>query len=91
MEREDQGMGCEDFQSRIPELWLDNSDLFDHPHVRRCALCRALIEDLETIAREAGRRERGEIQKQFQANFRMLDRLPSGAKARNVLHPLRHD
>lgn len=50
---------CVDFQKQLPDQCgegADLLDLFDHPHVRECRLCRALVEDLETIRQGAYRR-----------------------------------
>ena len=46
-------MTCEEFQSHMPELIGSGEDLSGHPHVQSCALCRALLQDLETIAEAA--------------------------------------
>lgn len=46
-------MSCEEFQSRMPELIASGEDASAHPHVQSCALCRALLNDLETIAEAA--------------------------------------
>lgn len=46
-------MSCEEFQSRMPELIGSGEDASAHPHVQTCALCRALLADLETIAEAA--------------------------------------
>jgi hypothetical protein len=48
-------MDCEEFQSQLPEMIGAGGDLASHPHLQSCALCRALLADLETIA-EAARR-----------------------------------
>ena len=44
---------CEEFQSQMPELIGSGEDASAHPHVQSCALCRALLADLETIAEAA--------------------------------------
>jgi hypothetical protein len=46
-------MTCEEFQSHMPELIGAGQDMSAHPHVLSCALCRALLQDLETIAEAA--------------------------------------
>jgi hypothetical protein len=46
-------MTCEEFQSYMPELIGSGEDASAHPHVQNCALCRALLQDLETIAEAA--------------------------------------
>jgi hypothetical protein len=47
------GMTCEEFQVHMPELIGTGEDLSAHRHVQNCALCRALLQDLETIAEAA--------------------------------------
>ncbi|MGB6783931.1 MAG: hypothetical protein WCF17_22895 [Terracidiphilus sp.] len=46
-------MTCEEFQAHMPELIGSGGDADSHPHVLHCALCRALLSDLETIAEAA--------------------------------------
>lgn len=46
-------MTCEEFQAQMAELIGSGEDLSLHPHVQTCALCRALLNDLETIAEAA--------------------------------------
>jgi predicted anti-sigma-YlaC factor YlaD len=46
-------MTCEEFQAHMPELIGSGADASVHPHVQNCALCRALLADLETIAEAA--------------------------------------
>ncbi len=46
-------MSCEEFSASMADLAAAGVDLFAHPHVRRCKLHRALLDDLETIARAA--------------------------------------
>ena len=46
-------MSCAEFQARMPELIGSGEDISTHPHVQNCALCRALLADLETIAEAA--------------------------------------
>ena len=46
-------MTCEEFQARMPELIGSGENASAHPHVQNCALCRALLTDLETIAEAA--------------------------------------
>jgi hypothetical protein len=46
-------MTCEEFQSQMPELIASGENASAHPHVRECDLCRALLQDLETIAEAA--------------------------------------
>jgi hypothetical protein len=47
--------GCEEFQLQLVELLQAGEDARDHPHLRSCERCRALLDDLEKIA-EAARR-----------------------------------
>src|SRR5579871_2411490 len=46
-------MSCEQFSACMADLIASGEDIFAHPHVRRCKLHRALLDDLETIARAA--------------------------------------
>ena len=46
-------ISCEEFSACMAELIAAGEDIFAHPHVRKCKLHRALLEDLETIARVA--------------------------------------
>ena len=46
-------MSCEAFSACMADLIASGEDIFAHPHVRRCKLHRALLEDLETIAKAA--------------------------------------
>jgi len=46
-------MTCEDFHSQMSEMIGAGVDASTHPHVQNCALCRALLADLETIAEAA--------------------------------------
>ncbi len=39
---------CEEFQTRMPELL--GGDIHDHEHLKTCARCRALLDELEQIA-----------------------------------------
>jgi hypothetical protein len=43
-------MTCEEFQAHMPELIGSGEDASSHPHVQNCELCRALLQDLQTIA-----------------------------------------
>jgi len=53
MTNEANTMTCQQFQARLPELIGSGEKLDNHPHLRQCALCRALLADLETIAEAA--------------------------------------
>jgi hypothetical protein len=46
-------MTCEEFTARMPQLVASGEDIFAHPHVKSCPVHRALLEDLEAIARAA--------------------------------------
>lgn len=50
MIQDPKNMTCEEFQAQMPELIGSGEDASAHPHVRNCALCSALLADLETIA-----------------------------------------
>jgi hypothetical protein len=56
MNDEPNAMSCSDFQKQLPDLFSSGSIIEDHPHLRNCDLCRALVDDLEIIAEEARRR-----------------------------------
>jgi hypothetical protein len=43
-------MSCVDFQAQMAELIGSGEDLSAHPHLQDCADCRALLNDLKTIA-----------------------------------------
>jgi hypothetical protein len=46
-------MSCEEFQTRLAVMIGSGENMADHPHIRSCELCRALLADLETIAEAA--------------------------------------
>jgi predicted anti-sigma-YlaC factor YlaD len=46
-------MSCEEFQDQMAELIGSGADVSNHPHLQTCPLCRALLNDLETIAEAA--------------------------------------
>lgn len=46
-------MSCADFQAHLPELIASGVNVSEHPHIRSCELCRALLNELETIAQAA--------------------------------------
>ena len=46
-------MNCEDFQSHLPGLIASGVDVSEHPHLKECELCSALLADLESIAAAA--------------------------------------
>lgn len=53
MIRNRKNMSCEEFSACMADLIAAGEDIFAHPHVRKCKLHRALLDDLETIARAA--------------------------------------
>jgi predicted anti-sigma-YlaC factor YlaD len=46
-------MSCQEFQDQLSELIGSGADASAHPHLQSCELCRALLNDLETIAEAA--------------------------------------
>jgi hypothetical protein len=46
-------MSCADFHAQLPDLIGSGENITDHRHVQNCALCRALLADLEAIAQAA--------------------------------------
>ena len=46
-------MSCEEFQAQLPELIGSGKIDANHPHLKNCELCKALLADLETIAEAA--------------------------------------
>lgn len=46
-------MSCAEFQEHLPELFESGEDLHDHPHLKTCETCAALVRDLEYIAQQA--------------------------------------
>ena len=53
-------MSCDEFSACMVDLIATGQDIFAHPHVRRCRLHRALLDDLDTIAK-AARQLLGEV------------------------------
>lgn len=43
-------LSCEEFQAKLPDLIGSGVDVSNHPHIKSCELCRALLSDLQTIA-----------------------------------------
>jgi len=43
-------MSCAEFQAQLPELIGSGEDAKNHPHLKECELCQALLAELETIA-----------------------------------------
>ncbi|HUX45510.1 MAG TPA: hypothetical protein VMV57_12225 [Terracidiphilus sp.] len=46
-------MDCREFQAQLADLIGSGEDAHNHPHLKSCPLCRALLNDLETIAEAA--------------------------------------
>jgi hypothetical protein len=46
-------MGCAEFQQRLPELFESGANVREDEHLRTCAICSALVRDLEYIAQQA--------------------------------------
>jgi len=46
-------MNCRVFQSQMADLIGSGGDAANHPHLKTCPRCRALLDDLETIAEAA--------------------------------------
>jgi predicted anti-sigma-YlaC factor YlaD len=46
-------LSCAEFQAQLPELICCGENIADHPHLRNCKLCRALLADLDSIAQAA--------------------------------------
>jgi hypothetical protein len=44
---------CAEFQAQLPDLISSGEDARNHPHLKSCQLCQALLADLETIAEAA--------------------------------------
>jgi predicted anti-sigma-YlaC factor YlaD len=50
MNHDPKSMTCQKFQEQFPELIGSGADLENDPHLKTCDRCRALLNDLETIA-----------------------------------------
>jgi hypothetical protein len=46
-------MSCAEFSACMAEIVATGENIFAHPHVKRCRMHRALLEDLEMIASAA--------------------------------------
>jgi hypothetical protein len=44
---------CAVFQDQLPSLFESSEDLTNHPHLKTCENCSALVRDLEYIAQQA--------------------------------------
>jgi len=53
MRKSARNLCCEEFQAQLPDLISSGERISDHPHLRSCYLCRALLADLEAIAHAA--------------------------------------
>lgn len=46
-------MSCAEFQEQLADLIGSGEDISAHPHLLTCPRCRALLDELETIAAAA--------------------------------------
>jgi hypothetical protein len=53
MNHDPKSMSCHEFQDQLAELIGSGANVDNHPHLQTCELCRALLNDLETIAKAA--------------------------------------
>ena len=53
MNHDPRNIACVEFQAQLPELIGSGEDAAAHTHVRTCERCRALLDELETIAEAA--------------------------------------
>ena len=53
MTEDTNNLTCAEFQAQLPELIGSGGQIAEHPHIKTCELCRALLADLETIAEAA--------------------------------------
>jgi hypothetical protein len=53
MSQDPESMTCQEFQEQLAELIGSGADVENHPHLKNCDLCKALLRDLETIAKAA--------------------------------------
>ncbi len=44
---------CEEFQSRLPQMFGSETDFSREPHLQSCENCAELVRDLEYIAQQA--------------------------------------
>lgn len=44
---------CAEFQEQLPDFFDKGADLQEHPHLKSCENCSALVHDLEYIAAQA--------------------------------------
>ena len=53
MSKSANNLSCEEFQAQLSEIIGSGGKIADHPHLKSCDLCRALLADLEAIAQAA--------------------------------------
>ncbi|HEV2214604.1 MAG TPA: hypothetical protein VGR64_04895 [Terracidiphilus sp.] len=53
MSEKQKAMDCHEFQNQLADLIGSGENARNHPHVKGCPLCSALLADLETIAEAA--------------------------------------
>ena len=53
MTEKENNLTCAEFQAQLPELIGSGEDIFKHPHVESCELCRSFLAELQTIAEAA--------------------------------------
>ncbi|HEU5457471.1 MAG TPA: hypothetical protein VFU68_02515 [Terracidiphilus sp.] len=53
MSEEQKAMDCHEFQNQLADLIGSGENARNHPHLKDCQLCSALLADLETIAEAA--------------------------------------
>ena len=53
MTEDPKNMTCEEFGAKMNDMIAAGEDIFSHPHVKICELHRALLADLEAIAKVA--------------------------------------
>ena len=55
--RKDQVLSCAEFQEQLPQMFIAEGDIDEHPelraHIATCTNCAALVRDLEYIAEQA--------------------------------------
>ena len=68
-------MSCEEFQSQLAELVGSGANVENDPHVKECAICRQLIEELQIIADAAK-----QLLSDEQPEERLWDRIESAIK-----------
>lgn len=44
---------CNEFQQELPNFFDSGADMIEHPHLKTCENCSALVRDLEYIAAQA--------------------------------------